>query len=399
MMSMINPSLDNPEVRGFDEVSEATKNYLDVLSGKDSDSERDPGLLITNEDVRRIRRYVKAGLELPTDLEEVRQLLNNQNSNIKGLEAEDIQVLYQGINAHARSWAPIESDMKEVGSDLNVFAGNLITTGQEMIQFITSLESYQQRKVGDLTPDEIDRLPPVDMLPDDREKIPALLSLVDELKGYVKEHSDSTQRVKSSIATFKDMLKNDIAPSVNLKIQLIASGNTNEVLALLNSEIALLNERIQQKIKEYEEYSKFKWLGFWWGPIGGGISYSIWGPKAAQANRDKEALMAQKRQLEIQVEQINRLSAALFKLETDMQDLQIRMEGAASSVSNLESLWVLLDELVDSSYRRFEGITNAMYLVSFVSRFKTVIANWEDIKKQSWDLLTAFNNALDEKDA
>ncbi|MFS2157479.1 alpha-xenorhabdolysin family binary toxin subunit A [Pseudomonas sp. Pseusp122] len=399
MMSMINPSLDHPEVRGFDEVSEATKNYLDLLSGKESESERDPGLLITNEDVRRIRRYVKAGLELPTDLEEVRQLLNNQNSNIKGLEAEDIQVLYQGINTHARSWAPIESDMKEVGSDLNVFAGNLITTGQEMIQFITSLESYQQRKVGDLTPDEIDRLPPVDMLPDDHKKIPALLSLVDELKGYVKEHSDSTQRVKSSISTFKDMLKNDIAPSVNLKIQLIASGNTNEVLALLNSEIALLNERIQQKIKEYEEYSKFKWLGFWWGPIGGGISYSIWGPKAAQANRDKEALMAQKRQLEIQVEQINRLSAALLKLETDMQDLQIRMEGAASSVSNLESLWVLLDELVDSSYRRFEGITNAMYLVSFVSRFKTVIANWEDIKKQSWDLLTAFNNALDEKDA
>lgn len=397
MMSINNrQSPDVNENPTDDQLSQLGKDYFGLFSGKAPESERDPGLLVTNEDVRRIRRYVKTGLELPTDLEEVRQLLGGQESDIPGLEAEAIQTLYRGINGHARSWSPIEDDMKKVGSDLNVFAGNLITTSQELVAFIKGLESYQQRQVGDLTPEEIDRLPPVAILPEDQQKVPALLGLVNDLKGYINEHSASTQRVKGSVAMFKDNLKDTIAPSVSLKVQLISSNNTNEIISRLNADIALLNERINQKIAEYEEYSKYKWIGFWWGPIGGGISYSIWGPKAARVLREKDALVAEKRELEKQVEQYNRLLSSLLSFQTSLQDLQTRIDGASSSVANIESLWVLLEELVDSSYRKLDGITNAMYLVSFVSRFKTVISNWEDIRKQSWDLLTAFNNVLEE---
>lgn len=43
--------------------------------------------MITSEDVRRIKRYVKIGLELPTDLEQVRQLLGGQDSDIEGPKA------------------------------------------------------------------------------------------------------------------------------------------------------------------------------------------------------------------------------------------------------------------------------------------------------------------------
>lgn len=389
-----NPAED--EIPTDDQLSQIGMDYFGLFSGDSPETERDPGLLITNEDVRRIKRYVKTGLELPTDLEQVRQLLGGQNSEIKGLEAEAIQELYLGINDHAKSWSPIERDMKAVGSDLNVFASNLITTSGEIVGFIKGLESYQQRQVGDLTPDEIDKLPPVALLPGEEQKIPALLGLVNDLKGYIGEHSASTQRVKNGVGTFKDMLKGTIAPGVSLKVQLIASADTDETIKQLTAQVELLNTRINEKLAEYESYSDYKWYGFWWGPIGGGISWSIYGPKAKQALREKDQLVAEKRTLEQQIEQLNRLLSSMLSLQTSLQDLQVRIDGAASSVSNLESLWVLLEELVDSSYGKLDGITNAMYLVSFVSRFKTVISNWEDIKKQSWDLLTAFNNVLDE---
>lgn len=86
----------------------------------------------------------------------------------------------------------------------------------------------------------------------------------------------------------------------------------------------------------------------------------------------------------------------MLAFETSLQDLKARVDGAASSVSNIESLWVLLEELVDASYDRIKNTNNALYLVSFVSRFQTLMSNWREIQVQAFDLLTAFNNALDE---
>ncbi|RMP29930.1 Binary cytotoxin component [Pseudomonas coronafaciens pv. atropurpurea] len=86
----------------------------------------------------------------------------------------------------------------------------------------------------------------------------------------------------------------------------------------------------------------------------------------------------------------------LLAFETSLQDLKARIDGAASGVSNIESLWVLLEELVESSYDRIKSTSNAVYLVSFVSRFQTLMSNWKEIQAQAFDLLTAFNNALDE---
>lgn len=56
----------------------------------------------------------------------------------------------------------------------------------------------------------------------------------------------------------------------------------------------------------------------------------------------------------------------------------------------------MLEELVDASYDRIKNTNNALYLVSFVSRFQTLMSNWREIQVQAFDLLTAFNNALDE---
>lgn len=379
-----------------DEISRVSKDYMSALSGTGPHVQRDPGLLITNEDVRSIRRYVNAGLELPVELNQVRQLLGDYDSSIDGLEPEAIQVLYQALNSHAKKWSPIESEMKQVGSDLKVFSGNLIVTAQAIVSFITGLESYQTRQVGNLTPEEIDQLPEVELVPGDKERIPALLSLVNDLKEYIQRYSTSTTEVKKSISGFKKDLKDELAPSVGLKIKLASSSGASGRIVQLNAQVASLNERINQKVEEYDEYSQYRWIGFWWGPIGGAISLSIYGPKAAAARKEKDRLIEEKRTLEQEILRLNRLLSSLLGLETSLQDLKIRIDGASGSASNLESLWILMKDLVDSSHDRLETVTNAMYLVSFVSRFKTVISNWTDIQKQAGDLLTAFNQVLEE---
>lgn len=396
MSTALKLELTDGEPHSVEEISRVSKDLMNVLAGSQPDTTRPPGLLITTEDVRRIRRYVNTALALPTELNEVQYLLGYEATDISGLEPQAIQALHVDIKAHAKTWTELETNMQKVGSDLYVFAGNLITIAVHMIEYVKSLDAYQTLQVGDLSPEQIDRMPPVELVEGDRKKLPGLLALVDDLKIYVKEHSASTTLTRVGVKTFKRVLKDDIAPGVSLKIRLVSSGSPEAEVNRLTEEIAHLNQRIEQKLAEYEEYSDYKWIGFWWGVIPGVISVSIYGPKATAALEEKDRLVEEKRKVEKNLEGVNMLLASLTAFETSLQDLKSRVDGAASGVSNIESLWVLLEELVDSSYDRIKNIHNGLYLVSFVSRFQTLMSNWTEIKGQAFDLLTAFNKALDE---
>ncbi|WP_109514847.1 alpha-xenorhabdolysin family binary toxin subunit A [Pseudomonas ovata] len=381
---------------GLDELSRVANDVFSAASGTAEGTGRDPGLLITTEDVRKIRRYVDTGLALPTDPQQIKHLLGNYESDIVGLKSEDIVRLYLSIRAHAGSWSVLENDMRAVGSDLHVFSGNLIGTVQETVDYIKSLDAWRTLDLEGLTPEQVEQMPPASLEEGDRKKMPGLLALVDELRLHIKAHSASTLRVRDGVAVFKGTLREGIAPEVALKIRLTDAAQSSGDIAGLKDEINTLNERIEQKIREYEQYSKYKWVGWWWGPIGGAISLSIYGPKAAAVLKEKNALVEQKSALQNQLRQLDTFIADMHTLETSLQDLKIRIDGAISSTGELESLWVLLKDLVDSSARHLETLDNVRLLVIFVSRFKNMISHWQDIQKHALDLLTAFNKALSE---
>ncbi|KPZ23653.1 Binary cytotoxin component [Pseudomonas syringae pv. viburni] len=299
MVTSVEPQFTDGEAHTVEDVGRVGKDLMNVLSGKGEGVARAPGLLITNEDVRSIRRYVNTGLSLPTKLEEVSQLVGGSDNGIAGLAPDAIAELHVGIQTHARSWSAIETNMQKVGSDLYVFSGNLITIATNVVDFIKGLESYQTLQVVDLTPAQIDQMPPVAFMDQDSKKIPGLLALVDDLKVYIKDHSASTTRTRVGVTDFKRCLKDEIAPGVALKIRLARSGNAGDEIARLTADVDQLNNRINQKLAEYEEYSEYKWIGFWWGVIGGMVSYSIYGPKATAALSEKDYLIKEKRQVEL----------------------------------------------------------------------------------------------------
>lgn len=378
----------------LDEMLMASGNFMKVASGQETQVARDPGLILTTEDVRQIRAYVSSGLALPTNPQQVRKLLGNYSSGISGLAPEDIRDLYAMIKAHCQTWAPLESDIRKVGSDLYVFSDSLLETARTIVEFITGLESYQILKVADLTPEQIDALPPVALAPNDRQKIPVLMSFFEELKTLLQEHSASTTRVKAGVGEFKNTLSSSIAPDVSLKVQLSNSADTSREVARLNGELAILTQRIDQKTAEYGEYVKYALIGVWWGPIGAAITGSIYGIKAENVRKEKNELIESKRRIEEQLMKLNHLLGLLRTLETNLQDLEGRIDGATVGISGLESIWVLLEELVKSSENRVARLNNATYLAIVVLQFNVVISSWVDIKKQSLELLTAFDNAI-----
>lgn len=378
-----------------EELNSLTSDFMGAVSGTLEGVERERGLLVTNDDIRKIRRYVNAGLALPIEIDEIEQIHKYDQLNIAGLKSADMQKLYKSMRNHAETWSPLESNMKRVGSDLHVFADNFTSSSQSIIHYLTSLPSYISGigKVGGLSPEEIDNLPEIQLTGDEKRKIPALLELVEELKAVITEHSASTQITKAQITEFKWKISNSLKPALGLKIALCNSRNFDVEIKLLNERLEILNQRINGKLAEIEEYSKSKWWGLIGGAIGFIIASTIYGDNANKARNELDLLTTERREIETKVATTNAILASLRAFETSLQDLHVRIEGAAGSSSNLESLWELIQAYIDSSSKRLDGVTNAMYLVSFVSRLTTMMDNWSAIKKQAGDLLTAFNNA------
>ncbi|MNN48038.1 hypothetical protein D3C81_1624920 [compost metagenome] len=134
--------------------------------------------------------------------------------------------------------------------------------------------------------------------------------------------------------------------------------------------------------------------------MGGAVGFiattTIYGKKAQQARNELDLLIAKRREIEAKIATISVVLASLRAFETSLHDLKVRVADAAGSSSSLDSLWLLIQTYVDSSSKKLNGVTNAMYLTSFVTRLTTMMENWLAIKKQAGDLLTAFNNATSE---
>lgn len=377
-----------------EQLNSLTSDFMGAVSGTLEGVEREKGLLVTNDDIKKIKRYVNAGLKLPIEINEIEQIYKFDQVNITGLTSADMQVLFLPMRSHAASWSPLESNMKKVGSDLHVFADNFTSNSQSIIKYLESLPSYISGtgKVGDLSPEEIDNLPEIQLTEGEKKKIPALLELVEELKTVITEHSASTKTTKDQISEFKlqiDALKSKLG----LKVTLCNSHNFDEKIKELNDDLKLLNERIDQKLAEIGEYSKNKWLGVIGGVFGLLISSTIYGAKANKARNELEQLTTNRRKIESEIATTNTVLASLLAFETSLQDLLLRIEDAAGSSSNLESLWELIQTYVESSSKKLVDVTNAMYLVTFATKLITMMDNWSAIKKQAGDLLTAFNNA------
>ncbi|EJM44422.1 hypothetical protein PMI26_01989 [Pseudomonas sp. GM33] len=377
-----------------EQLNSLTSDFMGAVSGTLEGVEREKGLLVTNDDIRKIKRYVNVGLTLPIEIDEIEQIYNFDQVDIIGLKSADMQTLFLPMRSHAASWSPLESNMKKVGSDLHVFADNFTSNSQSIIKYLEGLPSYISGtgKVGDLSPEEIENLPEIQLTEGEKQKIPALLELVEELKSVIIEHSASTKTTKDQISKFKFDI-NALKSKLGLKVTLCNSHNFDKKIEKLNDDLKFLNERIDQKLAEIGEYSKSKWWGVFGGIVGFIVTSTIYGAKANKARNELEQLTTKRREIESEIATTNTVLASLLAFETSLQDLHLRIEDAAGSSSNLESLWQLIQTYVESSSKRLDGVTNAMYLVTFATKLTTMMDNWSAIKKQAGDLLTAFNNA------
>lgn len=365
--------------------------YVKALAGQD-DSTREPGLIVSAGDVRAVRRYVGWALELPSELDQIRQLLGYEAANITGLEPTDIQSLYQAVKAHAQSWSALEAGIKTAGTDLVYFSDALKYSGETLITFAEGLEGYRNAVgvIGDLTPETLSRIPVTGLTDRDRRRTPTLDALVEDLRIVIADCSRSTTTVNADLSAFKRELRSRISPSLGLKTTLIRRSHKDMKLAELNAELETLDHEIRVRSDSFEDFLERQWAL-------ASFAQALFVPDAPAPHLTSlESLLDRKRALVREIRKHSALLASLAELDTVLQDLRIRVDAAGVGASNLESLWILVQTYIDGSAKRLQNMNDATFLVVFVSRLKSMIAAWAEVRRYSSNLLAAFENAVSE---
>ncbi|MEB0008982.1 alpha-xenorhabdolysin family binary toxin subunit A [Pseudomonas sp. MH9.2] len=373
-------------------------DYLKISTTAEQNGGRGSALILTKEDILTIKRYEKQSLNFPLTLAEVENHLGFKTSNIKGLEPIDILQTYTSINAHAKRWAPLESEIKLVGTSLDIFATSFTVSGQRILNIIDRMDILDQLEltVADLSLESIQDLPLAPLNPKDQKIKTALVSYLNIIAADIAKSKKETHDVKQKITHFAKTLAEQLIPSVNDKITLTSTSNLNQKVTDLEKDIDELTSVIDQKNKEYKSLTtNVAWGGFG-GPIGLIVVGGILGAKAEKIRKEKNSLIAEKNKKISSLKIKRPLVAALHGLSLHFQNMEIRMLDAEQSSKNLEDMWAVLAKYIDHSAEELESINNTHDLLTFAVRFERVVSPWHTIKNYTHELLIAFESALTE---
>ncbi|WP_323864625.1 alpha-xenorhabdolysin family binary toxin subunit A [Xenorhabdus cabanillasii] len=398
---------------------------LRLLTGQQEGVARSSGIF-TKEDLTNIKKYVRKGLSLPFNLEEVKQYLGYQTIGIVGLEPEDINKLYQEIRAHSLTWEAVESSVKDQSIQLEIVGKQITDTGEAIISAINempiivrikekvsnlyelkelyskdfhSLKEDDKKKLEDAKK----KLAAITYYKEDNDISHALREILDDMKGDIKIQQQKTAKVKIDVHDFRikmigGKLSNGetamgLQPQVRNKKDLLEKNHMSVTIKDLADKITAKNQEIDQLKKDYDKFVALSFSGAPGGFIGLAITGGIFGSKAEEARKRKNALIEEVRSLEDSVQGKRSLQDHIEHLNNEFNDIDIRLQDTAMALGHLEFMWQSMLSQIDASKGEFDKINDALNLLLFVTKFQHVISPWKEVRGSAQSLVKLFDEA------
>lgn len=370
--------------------------YFDVTLNDQDNGGRQPGLILTKEDILTLKRYERNSLYLPTTLSQVENRLGFKVSGINGVEPIDLLTTYQRIYNHAKTWSGIENQIKLTGAAVDAFADSFTTTGETLLSVIDKMDIIDQidTAISDLTIEGIANINAAPLSDKDKKTTQKLSDFLKETAANIDRHQTASRELTEKLTAFSDTISHQLLPDVNEKVELSSRSNLEAKIAELEKEISQLTIDIDQKQKEYSQAKKnIAWGGFG-GPIGVAITGGIFGSQAEKARKEKNKLVAQKNAKVAELDVKRPLAAAIRSLQTQFEDMHIRLQDALDSSTHMRDLWAMLGLYVKNSAEALANIEDNKSLLYFTLQFKSVITPWKTIQGLSSQMLELFDSAL-----
>ncbi|EKN3724092.1 TPA: pore-forming cytotoxin subunit YaxA [Yersinia enterocolitica] len=386
------------------QLNELPKVVLDFITGEQTGVARSGGIF-TKEDLINLKLYVRKGLSLPTRQDEVEAYLGYKKIDVAGLEPKDIKLLFDGIHNHALNWNDVEQAVLQQSLDLDIAAKNIISTGNEIINLINQMPITVRVKtmLGDITDQQLKNITYESA---DHEVALALKDILDEMKVDINRHQATTANVRKKVSDYRITLTggelssgdrvNGLEPQVKTKYDLMEKNNMRKSIKELDEKIKEKRDRIEQLKKDYDKFVGLSFTGAIGGIIAIAITGGIFGAKAENARKEKNALISEVAELEKKVSSQRALQTALEALSLSFSDIGIRMVDAESALNHLDFMWLSVLNQITESQTQFAMINNALHLTSFVNKFQQVITPWKSVGDSARQLVDIFDEAIKE---
>lgn len=388
-----------------EEAIKAPEMFFNVSSGHDSDVQRTPGLILTQQQIVNLKKYELVGLSLPIEIEAVIAYLGYSNGAGAGLEPDDFLKSFTLVHNHAKRWNPLRTQLLAVGSKLKVFAGQMLIYGDSMEEVYKDIKSgeviekFDIRNLEDvkrLKREQGDLFPGIELSPADKETARDIGFYLDEILRKVKESHDDAQGIKEELDKFGLDLARYVAPEIQRKVVAIDNSSLPADVAKLTQDIERRAKDIDEKNKEYKaaverslgSISKFNVVG---------LALSIYfGVEAESVRKARNELINQQEKDINELQLKNKILGSLNRVKFDLQNLVTVVIDADVATKNLITVWNKLSIFIEESAKASSEITDALSLRIFMNRFRRVVEPWKTIQQDSDALLDVFKEADDE---
>ncbi|WP_455922774.1 alpha-xenorhabdolysin family binary toxin subunit A [Pseudomonas putida] len=358
---------------------------------------RDSGLVVTREDIFKIKHYEKSAFALPANVAALQVEAGVGRTGLDGLELSDIVAVYARIRQHAGTWRALESDIKSTSTQLHIFAGKFRRNGDAVLSVVNAMDIIDQlnKKVGDLVLNDLVDFSGQSLSDKDKRLKGSLVTFLEWIKRDIETQRAHVERVKAGTGQFAKHITQVLIPAVNEKIVLARTYNLHKVVEKLDAELKEVDRDIASKKAEYDTLVK-KSLKYAAAFPFGLVNAGIYGAKAERARKDKNQLIRERDALHSQLRATQPLIGAVDRLSAGLRDIDFRLVDAEEGASNLRDMWLLMHEFMDISAGCLYRIDDSKSLFEFVIEFSLVLNPWVDIEEQAFEFSVLFHDAIND---
>jgi len=377
--------------------AKAPRMFVSASLGEGEEYNRETGIQLTKEQIISLRKYEVLGLSLPVRLADVVAYLNYGAGDAGGvgLKATDFLRTFTYTYDHAKRWSPLREKIMLTGTDLKIFAGNIIRTGKGIVEIYDDLKASRYLEEFDInTPEEYLQL---------KRTIPGLPDLglpsgdVPEIKAYLNDMLDKVMKchakaeeVRSELDSFGADMREIVLPEIKLRLEFVSRNTYQADIQALQGEIDQRSKEIDELNKQYDQLVQEAIRSAATLNIGGLILGIYQGVKAEKIRKERNRLKAEQQTSNQVMASKNQTLSSLNKVRDDLQNLSYVAIEAEVATQNLMLVWNALSTYIYASVKEVDLLQEATSLRKFKNQILGIIDPWEQIKASSDQLLGVF---------
>jgi hypothetical protein len=385
-----------------DKVVEAAANaprvFVEASLGEGEEYNREPGIQLTTAQIISLRKYEVLGLSLPVRLADVVAYLNYGAGDTggTGLAAKDFLRTFTMTYDHAKRWSPLREKIMLTGTDLKVFAGSIIRTGNAIVEVYEDHKASKYLEEHNInTPEEFQKLP-FPNLPDlelPSGDVPDIKAYLNDMLAKVKQCHEKAERVRAELDSFGADMRAQVLPEIKLRLEFVTKNTYQKDVQDLQNEIDQRSKEIDELNKQYDQLVQEAIKAAATLNIGGLILGIYQGVKAEKIRKERNGLKEAQQVANQKMGSKNQTLNSLNKVRDDLQNLTSITIEAEAATQNLMLVWNALSLYIAASIQEVDGLEEATSLRRFKNQILSVIDPWEQIKVSSDQLLGVFAEA------